>query len=104
MKLKDVAIVRLEQIYTFPDEMLAKVLKRYKNATEIVWCQEEPKNQGAWYQIRHHLQACQDDKQSLLYAGREISASPAVGKFSVHQQQQDALVETALTTGGGDKL
>jgi 2-oxoglutarate dehydrogenase E1 component len=53
----DVALLRVEQLYPFPRRLAAE-LKRYAKATEVVWCQEEPQNQGAWYQIKHHLQAC----------------------------------------------
>src|SRR3546814_1269843 len=72
----DVALIRVEQLYPFPRELLAAELKRYK-ATDVVWCQEEPHNQGAWYQIRHHLVACLSPKQTLHYAGRARSPSPA---------------------------
>jgi len=100
----DVALVRVEQLHPFPDDLLSENLALYSNATEVVWCQEEPKNQGAWYQIRHHLQACIGADHQLLYAGRDRSASPAVGKFSVHQKQQNNLVVQALTLGAGDQL
>ena len=63
----------------------------------MVWCQEEPQNQGAWYQIRHHLQVCIRAGQSLSYAGRAPSPSPAVGYHSIHVEQQRALVGQALT-------
>jgi 2-oxoglutarate dehydrogenase E1 component len=97
-----VALVRVEQLHPFPDDLLIKVLKRYPNATEIVWCQEEPKNQGAWYQIRHHLQACHEPGQALLYVGRVISASPATGFYTTHLREQSTLVEQALSMGVGD--
>ena len=63
---------------------------------EIVWCQEEPQNQGAWYQIRHRLQEPLKDRQQLYYAGRSGAAAPASGIFKIHLQQQQALVEAAL--------
>jgi 2-oxoglutarate dehydrogenase E1 component len=63
---------------------------------EIVWCQEEPQNQGAWYQIRHRLQEPLQDEQQLYYAGRPGAAAPASGIFKIHLQQQQALVEAAL--------
>jgi 2-oxoglutarate dehydrogenase E1 component len=94
----------VEQLHPFPEELLSETIALYSGATEVVWCQEEPKNQGAWYQIRHHLQACIGSRHQLLYAGRDRSASPAVGKFSVHQKQQDLLVMQALTLGKGDHL
>jgi len=95
-KLKDVAIVRVEQLYPFPREALAAELKRFGAAKEVVWCQEEPMNQGAWYQIRHHLEACLAKGQSLSYAGRARSAAPAAGHLSTHNAEQAQLIEDAL--------
>lgn len=95
-KMTDVAIVRLEQIYPFPVEKFAQIIVSYPNASAIVWCQEEPQNQGAWYQIRHRLQKPLGDHQHLYYAGRTESAAPASGIFKLHLQQQQALVEAAL--------
>jgi 2-oxoglutarate dehydrogenase E1 component len=92
----DVAIVRIEQIYPYPIEDFARIVAAYPNATDIVWCQEEPQNQGAWYQIRHRLQEPLSDKQQLYYAGRPGAAAPASGIFKLHLQQQQALVEAAL--------
>ncbi len=97
-----VALVRVEQLHPFPEPLLIEVLQRYPQARELVWCQEEPKNQGAWHQIRHHLQACQQDGQALFYVGRSISSAPAVGHFSMHVQEQEALVARALSAGTGD--
>jgi 2-oxoglutarate dehydrogenase E1 component len=94
--IKDVALVRAEQLYPFPRPELKAELKRLASATEVVWCQEEPQNQGAWYQIRHHLQACLAPKQTLHYAGRPRSPSPAVGHFADHVREQNALVADAL--------
>jgi 2-oxoglutarate dehydrogenase E1 component len=95
-KLSDVAIVRIEELYPFPIEDYHAALDRYSKAREIVWCQEEPQNQGAWYQIRHRLQAPLDGKRKLHYAGREAGAAPATGLFAIHQHQQEALVVAAL--------
>jgi len=92
----DIAIVRVEQLYPFPIEEYAAVLKQYDHVDEIVWCQEEPQNQGAWYQIRHRLQEPLKDRQQLYYAGRPGAAAPASGIFKIHLQQQQALVEAAL--------
>ncbi|QIL20719.1 2-oxoglutarate dehydrogenase E1 component [Thermomonas sp. HDW16] len=92
----DVAIVRVEQLYPFPRPELVAELKRFAAATEVVWCQEEPQNQGAWYQIQHHLRACLQPKQSLSYAGRARSPSPAAGHLAEHVQEQNALVADAL--------
>ena len=98
-----VALVRVEQLHPFPEKELIEVLKRYSGASEFAWCQEEPKNQGAWYQIRHHLQNCIPSGQKLVYTGRDISASPAVGQYSVHVEEQNALVSCALSMGQGEQ-
>ncbi|NUS39332.1 MAG: 2-oxoglutarate dehydrogenase E1 component, partial [Lysobacter sp.] len=94
--VKDVAIVRVEQLYPFPRAELVAELKRFAPATEVVWCQEEPQNQGAWYQIRHHLVACLQSKQTLNYAGRVRSPSPAAGHLAEHMAEQAQLVQDAL--------
>jgi 2-oxoglutarate dehydrogenase E1 component len=93
----DVAIIRLEQLYPFPQEECAKVVAQYAHVKDWVWCQEEPQNQGAWYCSQHHFWQAIPDGAVLSYAGREASASPAVGYVSVHNQQQKALIEDALT-------
>jgi 2-oxoglutarate dehydrogenase E1 component len=95
-KTDSVAIVRIEQLYPFPSEEYEAVLRKYPNAREIVWCQEEPQNQGAWYQIRHRLQAKLSAKDELLYAGRAGAAAPATGIAALHEQQQKNLVTAAL--------
>lgn len=94
--LEHVALVRVEQLYPFPREEVAGVIERYSNAEDVIWCQEEPMNQGAWFQIRHHLQASVRENQHLKYAGRAASASPAVGYYQVHTEQQQRLVASAL--------
>jgi 2-oxoglutarate dehydrogenase E1 component len=98
-KLADVAIIRLEQIYPFPKNTLARVLGEYKNA-EVVWCQEEPENMGAWTFVDRRLEKVLKDlgiqAKRPLYAGRDEAASPATGSAKVHQQQQEALVREAL--------
>lgn len=101
LEQKDIALVRVEQLYPFPREELQAIIKRYASANEVVWCQEEPMNQGAWFQIRHHIQACIKKDQQLLHVGRATSASPAVGYYQVHLQQQKQLVRDALTLGQG---
>ncbi len=93
----DVALVRVEELYPFPAEEYQAILERYANAREIVWCQEEPQNQGAWYQVRHRLQAPLAAEHTLDYAGRESAAAPATGIHAIHQREQDALVAHALT-------
>ena len=92
----NVAVIRVEQLYPFPHKQFAAEIKRYPNATEVVWCQEEPQNQGAWYQTRHFLTENLRDDQKLFYAGRPSSASPAVGYASKHNEQQKKLVEVAF--------
>ncbi|MEJ2383408.1 MAG: 2-oxoglutarate dehydrogenase E1 component [Xanthomonadales bacterium] len=94
--IREVAVMRAEQLYPFPEEELRGFVNEFPNATEVVWCQEEPKNQGAWYQIRHHLQNCIAKGHKLRYAGRPRSASPAVGYHSEHVKEQQRLVEQAI--------
>jgi 2-oxoglutarate dehydrogenase E1 component len=96
-EMRDVAIVRVEELYPFPTEGYAAALSRYRHATEVVWCQEEPQNQGAWYQIRHRLPEPLTVKQELLYAGRPPAAAPATGIPQFHVAQQRGLVAAALT-------
>jgi 2-oxoglutarate dehydrogenase E1 component len=96
VKAESVAIVRLEQLYPFPSEEYEAILRKYSNAREIVWCQEEPQNQGSWYQIRHRLQSKLGAKHELLYAGRAGAAAPATGISALHEQQQKNLVTAAL--------
>ncbi|MDF0606708.1 2-oxoglutarate dehydrogenase E1 component [Neisseriaceae bacterium TC5R-5] len=93
----DIAIVRIEQLYPFPTEQVAAELARFPQAREIMWVQEEPRNQGAWYQIRHRLEGLQTSKQTLSFAGRPSSASPAVGYMSKHVAQLKAFVEEAMS-------
>ncbi|MBX5462455.1 MAG: 2-oxoglutarate dehydrogenase E1 component [Steroidobacteraceae bacterium] len=93
--LRDVALVRLEQLYPFPAEEYQAALRKYPNARDIVWCQEEPQNQGAWYQIRHRLQELVEDRP-VLYAGRKPAAAPATGLTKIHELEQSELVEAAL--------
>jgi 2-oxoglutarate dehydrogenase E1 component len=90
------AIVRLEQLYPFPSEEYEAIIRKYSNAREVVWCQEEPQNQGSWYQIRHRLQLPLSAKHELLYAGRAGAAAPATGIAALHEQQQKNLVTAAL--------
>ncbi len=96
---KDIAILRIEQLYPFPYIELQAQLALYSVATEVVWSQEEPKNQGAWYNIQHHLIAVITQQQQLQYAGRQAAAAPAVGYLHLHQEQQTALVNDALNKG-----
>jgi 2-oxoglutarate dehydrogenase E1 component len=95
-KVDTVAVVRLEQLYPFPSDEYEAVIRKYSNAREVVWCQEEPQNQGSWYQIRHRLQLPLSAKHELLYAGRAGAAAPATGIAALHEQQQKNLVTAAL--------
>ena len=92
----DVAVIRLEQLYPFPHKQFEAEVKRYPGAGEVVWCQEEPQNQGAWYQSGHYLRENMRDEQKLCYAGRPPSASPASGYMARHNEAQKALVEQAF--------
>ena len=95
--LNNIAIVRVEQLYPFPQDEMAAVLAQYQHVTDFVWCQEEPQNQGAWYCSQHHFWAAIPQGARLTYAGRDASSSPAVGYLSVHNKQQQALINAALT-------
>ena len=92
----DVAIVRIEQLYPFAHKAFATEIKKYPNATEIVWTQDEPQNQGAWFFVQHYIHENMLEGQKLGYAGRAASASPAVGYSHLHQEQQKALVDGAF--------
>jgi 2-oxoglutarate dehydrogenase E1 component len=94
--LKHIAIARIEQLYPFPDELFKAEVAKYSQLKEFIWCQEEPQNQGAWYQSNHHFSVNLAPKISITYAGREASAAPAVGNFRVHIEQQKAVVKSAL--------
>jgi 2-oxoglutarate dehydrogenase E1 component len=100
--LRHVAVVRIEQLYPFPVEEYQAVLSRYSSATDLVWCQEEPQNQGAWYQIRHRLQDLAGSRE-IYYAGRAASAAPATGLSKIHEAEQKRLVETALNAQSIDQ-
>ena len=92
----DIAILRVEQLYPFPHKAFANEIKKYPNATDIVWCQDEPQNQGAWFFVQHYIHENMLAGQKLGYAGRAASASPAVGYAHLHQDQQKALIEAAF--------
>ena len=96
-KCDDIALIRIEQLYPFPDIELNAELKRYSKVKDVVWCQEESKNQGAWYGVQHHLVSCLGKTQTLRYIGRPASAAPAVGSPLVHAEEQQTLVKEALT-------
>jgi 2-oxoglutarate dehydrogenase E1 component len=95
-KKADVAIIRVEQLYPFPHKAFAAEIKKYPAATEVVWCQDEPQNQGAWFFVQHCIHENMLEGQKLGYAGRPASASPAVGYAHLHQEQQKALLDQAF--------
>lgn len=94
--LKDVAIIRIEQLYPFPVQELKAQLNAFPILDKVIWCQEEPLNQGAWYSTQHNIRALLDKGHYLEHVTRPPSAAPAVGYFSMHVQQQKALVAEAL--------
>jgi 2-oxoglutarate dehydrogenase E1 component len=94
--LQHVAIIRIEQLYPFPVEYFKKEIDKYPNLELVVWCQEEPKNQGAWYQSKHHFYDIFDESVPIIYAGRLASASPAVGSYKTHVSEQKTVIQTAL--------
>jgi len=93
---EDVAIIRIEQLYPFPHKTFGAEIKKYPNAVDVVWCQDEPQNQGAWFFVQHYIHENMLEGQKLGYAGRAASASPAVGYAHLHQEQQKNLVEAAF--------
>jgi 2-oxoglutarate dehydrogenase E1 component len=98
--ISDVVIIRLEQVHPFPTRELVKEIRTYPAANEVAWCQEEPKNQGCWYQISYYLGKMLGEGQVLSYVGREGSPSPAVGFYKLHVKQQQDLVDGALAVRG----
>ena len=95
----DVAIVRIEQLYPFPEDQLAEAIKEYSNLESVAWCQEEPMNQGAWYSMQHHMRKvihAHNPVLNLEGIARPASAAPAVGYISVHVEQQEKLVNEAI--------
>ena len=97
--IDDVALVRIEQLYPFPDSELSEALQEYTNLRDVIWCQEEPINQGAWYSSQHHMRNIInrfDENLTLSYAGREASAAPACGYMSLHLEEQERFINEAL--------
>ena len=97
--IEDVALIRIEQLYPFPEKALIEMLSPYANAEQVVWCQEEPQNQGAWYSSQHHMRNVLFQVMPSVYlefVGRPPSAAPAVGYMSRHLQEQTLLVDEAL--------
>ena len=103
-KADDVAIIRVEQLYPFPHKAFAAEIKKYPHANEMVWCQDEPQNQGAWFFVQHNIHENMTEGQKLGYAGRPASASPACGYAHLHQEQQKALVDAAFAKLKGISL
>jgi len=96
-KAWDTVILRVEQLYPFPHKAFAAELKKFPNVTDVVWCQDEPQNQGAWFFVQHYIHENMLEGQKLGYAGRPASASPAVGYAHLHQEQQKALLDQAFS-------
>ena len=96
--IEDVALVRIEQLYPFPSDAFQAVLARYADATTLVWAQEEPMNQGAWFHTLHHLNHCSPSGRHFHYAGRPAAAAPASGYASKHRAELEALLDDALET------
>ncbi len=96
-EVEDTAIVRIEQLFPFPEDALISELQRYSNVKIFVWCQEEPMNQGAWYASQHHIRATIGRDKALNYAGRAQSAAPAVGLYSLHHEQMEQFLKTAFS-------
>ena len=94
--ITDMVIIRLEQLYPFPHDEFTAQIAAYPNATEVVWCQEEPGNQGAWHRIQHYLLRHMRPGMKLGYALRPSSASPAAGYLATHNEQQKAVIEAAF--------
>ncbi|MCC7484819.1 MAG: 2-oxoglutarate dehydrogenase E1 component [Burkholderiales bacterium] len=101
--LADLPLCRIAQLYPFPHDDFHAQIERYRSAAEVVWCQEEPRNQGAWHRIQHYLERHLLPHQKLIYAGRDSSASPAAGYKSLHDRQQKELVDLALSVGVGSR-
>jgi len=96
-KLNNVAIIRIEQLYPFPEEVFRKIISSYENTKDVIWCQEEPQNQGAWVTLSTLIAPLLHKEQKLRYIGRPSSASPAVGYLSVHEKEQTEIITKALT-------
>ena len=95
---RDVAVVRLEQLYPFPLQSIRETLAKYPDASELVWAQEEPQNMGGWTFVQERLENLLSNCERPRYIGRTASASPAIGSYSIHQKEQAELVNAALAT------
>jgi 2-oxoglutarate dehydrogenase E1 component len=97
--ITDTAVVRIEQLYPFPEQRLLEIIAPYRNLKKVVWCQEEPQNQGAWYCSQHHMRHVlhqHNPSLYLQYAGREPAAAPAAGSMALHVEQQQKLIQDAF--------
>ena len=99
---RNVAIVRLEQLYPFPSQSLRDTLAKYPNANQLAWAQEEPQNMGGWTFVQDRLENILPSCERPQYVGRSASASPATGAYSIHQKEQAELISQALTTDRAD--
>ncbi len=100
LNTENVAIIRIEQLYPFPEKELNETLSNYKNLKKIIWCQEEPQNQGAWFSSLHHLKTCVNSlypKITVEFAGRKASAAPAAGYMALHLKQLEEFLSQAIT-------
>ncbi len=98
-EIREVALLRIEQLYPFPEEELRRALKTFEQVTDVIWCQEEPKNQGAWFSSQHRMKRAMDRVNSdafLRYAGRPPSSAPAAGYMSTHLEEQNKFISAAL--------
>ena len=94
-----IALIRIEQLYPFDETRLEAVLRQYPQCRDVIWCQEEPMNQGVWYSLQHHMRAVLgriDERLYLRYVGRDASASPATGYLSTHLEEQQCFIDEAL--------
>ncbi len=94
--IDDTAIIRVEQLYPYPHKAFGAELRKYPNLVDVVWCQDEPQNQGAWFFVQHYIHENMQEGQKLGYAGRAAAASPAAGYSHLHQEQQKSLVDAAF--------
>ena len=92
----NVPLIRVEQLYPLPDIELKTILEKYIQCEKFIWCQEEPMNQGAWFVLRSRMNACLPKQKQLTYVGRDATASPAVGYYNRHLEEQVKLVEDAF--------
>ena len=98
-KIDDVVFIRIEQLYPFPVRSLTKAIKPYAEYAKFIWCQEEPKNMGAWFSVRDYIQWTLDNlevKKKLKFIGRNPSASPATGYAKRHAKQQKEIIDKIL--------